>query len=68
LTRRSAVELNLVTYLVPVVAAAAGWYLFGERLSPSMVGGFGLVVVGFALLKRRAIRDVLSRHRIADRG
>jgi len=61
LERHSAIEVTLVTYLVPVVAASAGWALFGERLTWRMIGGFLVVVLGFALMKRRELRVELVR-------
>lgn len=59
--RHSAIEVTLVTYLVPVVAASAGWAPFGERLTWRMSGGFLVVVLGFALMKRRELRAELVR-------
>lgn len=53
----SAIEISLVTYLVPVVAATAGWAAFGEPLTLPLVAGFAIIVVGFGLLKRRALAD-----------
>lgn len=61
LERYSAIELSLATYLVPVVAAAVGWAAFGEPVTRSMVAGFPLVVTGFALMKRHAVRAELRR-------
>lgn len=48
-------EVNLVSYVVPVVATLVGWALLDEAVAPTTVGGFGLVLVGFALLKREAL-------------
>lgn len=61
LERHSAIEITLVTYLVPVVAAATGWLLFAEPVTQSMVAGFLVVLVGFGLLKRRELRAELDR-------
>jgi drug/metabolite transporter (DMT)-like permease len=61
LKRHPAIEITLVTYLVPVVAAAAGWALFGEPVTPSLVTGFAVVLVGFVLMKRQAVREELER-------
>ncbi|WP_339105923.1 DMT family transporter [Haloterrigena salinisoli] len=55
LNRRSAVEINLVHYLFPVVAIVAGYILFGDTLPQSAIAGFVLIVAGFGILKRRAI-------------
>ncbi|SFR65480.1 DMT family transporter [Halogeometricum limi] len=61
LDRHPAIEVTLVTYLVPVVAAAAGWLLFGEAISARMGAGFAVVVVGFLLMKRRELRAEFAR-------
>lgn len=60
LARHPAIELNLVMYLLPVIAASAGWLLFGERITTSMVGGFLVIVLGFVLMKRRPLRAELA--------
>jgi drug/metabolite transporter (DMT)-like permease len=56
LDRVGPTELNLVNYLVPVVAALVSWVLLGRLLGPTAVTGFVVVFVGFALLKRDALR------------
>lgn len=46
---------TLFSNMTPVIAAAAGWLLFGERLKPSWFVGAGLAVLGaFALSWSRA--------------
>lgn len=55
LDRRSAVEINLVHYLLPVVAVVAGYLLYDEALPPSSLAGFVIIGVGFIVLKRRAL-------------
>lgn len=61
LDRLGSVEINLVSYVVPPVAAVVGWLLLGERPTTATVVGFLLIVVGFALLKRRALLVELGR-------
>lgn len=56
LERHSAIEITLVTYLVPIVATGVGWLLFAEPITATMLAGFAIIVVGFALLKRRELR------------
>lgn len=61
LDRIGPVEVNLISYTLPLSAAAVGWVLLGERVEPNVVAGFLVIVVGFVLVKRRAIRDELGR-------
>ena len=65
LNRLGAVEVNLVSYVVPVVAAMSGWALLGEPLHAETAVGFCCIVAGFALLKRRALAGELRRLRAA---
>lgn len=60
LSERGAFEVSLVTYLVPIVATVAGVFLLGESIDPLSVLGFVIVFVGFALLKRHTIAEVLT--------
>jgi drug/metabolite transporter (DMT)-like permease len=57
LEERGAFEANLVTYLVPVVAAVAGVAFLGESIGPLSVVGFLVIFAGFVLLKREAIAE-----------
>ncbi|MFC6989250.1 DMT family transporter [Haloplanus sp. GCM10025708] len=63
LDRLGAIEINLVSYVAPLSAAAAGWAFLGEQPTPATAGGFLLVFAGFVLIKRRAIRDELPKLR-----
>ena len=58
LEERGAFEASLVAYLVPVVATVVGVLVLDESIAALTVVGFGLVAVGFALLKRHAIEEV----------
>ena len=60
LGRLGAIEINLVSYAVPVFAALSGWVVLGETLAASAVAGFLLIFVGFVVIKREAIRDELG--------
>jgi drug/metabolite transporter (DMT)-like permease len=62
LDRVGPAELNLVNYLVPVVAAVVSWALLGAVLGRTAVTGFAVVFVGFALLKRDALRCFVRSH------
>lgn len=60
LERFGPLEINLVSYVVPVFATLGGVVLLGEGVSPWMVGGFLLITSGFVVLKARAIVDELG--------
>lgn len=60
-----AFEVSFVTFFVPVVATLVGVFVFGETISPFTFVGFGLVAVGFVLLKRDALADVLESGPVA---
>ena len=65
LDRLGPIEINLVSYAVPVVAALTGLLLLDERPSVLTAAGFLLILVGFVLLKRDAVRAELVRLRAA---
>ena len=60
LEKRGAFETSLVAYLVPVIATVAGIALLGESVGVLSVLGFVVVFAGFALLKRRALRELVT--------
>ena len=62
LERLGPVEINLVSYVAPVFAALSGLLFLSESLTLATVEGFALVVAGFALLKREALRAELARY------
>ena len=55
LDRLGPFEINLVSYVVPVVATVSGAVLLAEPVTPLTVAGFAVIVAGFGLLKRREI-------------
>jgi drug/metabolite transporter (DMT)-like permease len=63
LDRLGPIEINLVSYVAPVFAAISGWLFLSEGLSVTTVVGFLFILVGFGLIKRRAIQDELQRQR-----
>ncbi|WP_255197199.1 DMT family transporter [Halorarius litoreus] len=60
LERLGPVEINLVSYVAPVFAALVGFLLLEEGLDVYAVAGFVVILVGFALMKRDAIREELA--------
>ena len=60
LDQLGAIEINLVSYTVPVFAALSGWFVLGESLTLSALAGFGVIFAGFVLLKQATIRERLA--------
>jgi len=54
------VELNMVSYVAPAIAAVVGWLYLGEAIYPSTIFGFVLIAIGFVLTKRRFMARELS--------
>jgi drug/metabolite transporter (DMT)-like permease len=61
LDRLGPIEINLVSYVAPVFAAIARFAVLGEVIDVPTVVGFLVIIVGFVLIKRRAIRQELAR-------
>lgn len=59
------IEINLVSYVTPIVAAIAGWFLLAEAIDPATVAGFSAIFVGFCLIKRRQLAAELPAVRAA---
>ncbi len=59
------IEINLVSYVTPIVAAIAGWFLLAETIDPTTVAGFSAIFVGFCLIKRRQLAAELPAVRAA---
>ncbi len=57
LERLGAVEINMVSYVAPIFAAVFGWLYLGEGVDLTTLFGFALIVAGFVLVKRRALRE-----------
>lgn len=60
LETHGAFQASLISYLVPIVATLVGVFVLEESISLLTYVGFGLVAVGFVLLKREAIADTVS--------
>lgn len=65
LDRLGPIEINLVSYAAPVAAALTGFLFLSETPTPHAAAGFGLILVGFLLVKRDAIRAEVSRRTTA---
>jgi drug/metabolite transporter (DMT)-like permease len=65
LDRLGPVEINLVSYVAPVFAAVSGALVLGERVDALTALGFLVIVCGFVLVKREAIRQEWPRFRAA---
>ena len=68
LDRLGPIEINLVSYVAPVFAALAGWFVLAETPTPTTGLGFLLIFLGFLLVKRRAIREEVGSLRDRRRG
>jgi drug/metabolite transporter (DMT)-like permease len=60
LDRLGPVEINLVSYGIPVFAALVGYVWLHEPITAGTVAGFVVICTGFALVKRRALRRAVS--------
>ena len=63
LPRLGSVELNLVTYGAAIFGTIFSWALFAEQVTPHTLGGFCLILLGFALLKHEAFAEEYKRFR-----
>lgn len=61
LNRLGPIEINLVSYAAPVAAAVTGLVFLGETPTVFTVGGFILILTGFVMLKRDALRSEFAR-------
>ncbi|OYR59128.1 DMT family transporter [Halorubrum halodurans] len=61
LARLGAFEINLVSYVVPVVATVAGAVLLAEPVTVTTVAGFVTILGGFGLVKRHAIAEEVPK-------
>lgn len=59
------IEINLVSYVVPIIAAIAGWLVLAEAIDLTTIVGFLVIFVGFCLIKRRQLAAELPAMRTA---
>ena len=64
LDRLGPFEINLVSYVVPIVATVTGALLLAEPVTRFTVAGFAVIVLGFGLLKRREIAAAVADVRV----
>jgi len=57
LDRLGAIEINLVSYTVPIFAALSGWLVLSESVDVLSAVGFAMIFGGFVLLKRGALGE-----------
>lgn len=67
LERFGPLEVNLVMYLNPVVAVFVGWLLLDEPILASAVVGFGVILMGFLVLREKQIVAEIAKYRGAGR-
>lgn len=60
-------EINLVAYLIPVIAVIVGWLVLEESITLNAIIGFVVIVTGFTLLKEKELVAELARYRGAAR-
>lgn len=61
------VRTNLMSYVVPVVAAAVGWVWLGEQATATTVTGFVVIVSGVVLLERSIVlAELRSVYRVTS--
>ncbi|MCL9816279.1 DMT family transporter [Natronocalculus amylovorans] len=59
--RVGATQINLVSYLEPVVAIGMSWLLLGSVIDSTVVVGFTAVFAGFALVKYEFISEITTQ-------
>lgn len=67
LERVGAIQVNLVSYAIPVVATITGAILLAEPITLFTIAGFGLILLGFVLLKRHALRRIVATSQMLGR-
>ncbi|MFH5801117.1 DMT family transporter [Haladaptatus sp. CMAA 1911] len=64
IARFGPVEINLSSYLVPVVAVVLGWVFLDEQVTSLTFVGFLVIVTGFILIKYRELTAELAHFRV----
>ena len=59
----------LVTYLIPVSAILLGWFVLGEQLDWTMIGGMTIIYAGLILIDGRLLKNfVKNREQVTQLG
>ncbi|WP_224448142.1 DMT family transporter [Haloprofundus salilacus] len=66
LERLGPLQVNLISYLIPVVAVTVGWLFLDEPITALTLAGFAVIVVGFALLRADDLVP-MARRRLRNR-
>jgi drug/metabolite transporter (DMT)-like permease len=56
ITEAGPARASVITYINPAIAAAGGFFLLGERLTPAMIAAFALILGGSVLATRSGRR------------
>lgn len=56
--RFGATAVSMTTYVIPIVTVIGGTAILGERITPDMLLGVGLIVSGIAIINRRGKREL----------
>lgn len=59
LEQMGAFEMNFIAYAAAAFGALTGWLVLNEEITAATVGGYGLILGGFLLLKKSEIRQEL---------
>jgi drug/metabolite transporter (DMT)-like permease len=68
LASAGAVNMLLVTLLLPATAILLGVTFLGEMLAPRHIGGMGLIALGLAAMDGRPARYVSAALGVRSRG
>lgn len=66
LERLGAIQINLVSYVTPVIATVTGALLLGEEITSATVAGFLVIVAGFGLIKCEMILKEIGDGQTVD--
>ncbi len=62
------IEINLVSYVVPIFAAVSGWLVLQETVDMFTLIGFVLIFIGFVIIKRSELQKEMTHILRVARG